>query len=340
MSRTTTILKTMAAAAALVLSTNAMAVTGMKRTICVFDIIGANGDTYNIMKDYKTAAVQWGVDVDLKPYTDEKIASEDLKAGQCDAAVLTGIRGRQFNSYTGSMDSIGAIPSYDAMRTVISVIASGNPSVNQHLVSGPYEVGGVAPLGAAYLFMKDKSIDTVPEMAGKSIAVLEYDSAQAKLASGVGMSPVMSDITNFSTRFNNGSVDICFAPVMGYSALELYKGMAPDGGILNYVLGQLSAQVILRKDRFPEGFGQKSREFMYGQFDRAMKLIDNAASEIDDKWWIPMTEKNRIAYDEMNRQSRIALTKEGIYNKDMMSMLLKVRCKLDGSRAECVNPQE
>ena len=75
--------------------------------------------------------------------------------------MLTGIRGRQFNSYTGSMDSIGAIPSYEAMRTVIAVIASNSPSVNKHLVSGPYEVGGVAPLGAAYLFLKNKEIDTV-----------------------------------------------------------------------------------------------------------------------------------------------------------------------------------
>ncbi|MCG8393016.1 MAG: DUF6091 family protein [Pseudomonadales bacterium] len=312
----------------------------IKRTFCVFDIIGANGDTYNIMKDYKTAAVQWGVDVELKPYTDEKIASEDLKAGQCDAAVLTGIRGRQFNSYTGSMDSIGAIPSYDAMRTVIAVIASNSPSVNQHLVSGPYEVGGVAPLGAAFLFLKDQEIDTVEELAGKSIAVLEYDSAQANMASRVGMSPVMSDITNFSTRFNNGSVDICFAPVMGYSALELYKGMAPDGGILDYVLGQLSAQVILRQDKFPEGFGQKSREFMYSQFDRAMRLIDNASSEIDDKWWIRIPDEDKLRYDEMMREARIDLTQKGVYNKNMMSLLLKVRCKEEPSRAECINPVE
>jgi hypothetical protein len=278
--------------------------------------------------------------VELKPYTDEKIASEDLKAGQCDAAVLTGIRGRQFNSYTGSMDSIGAIPSYDAMKTVIAVIASGNASVNQHLVSGPYEVGGVVPLGAAFLFLKDKTIDTVEELAGKSIAVLEYDSAQASMASRVGMSPVMSDITNFSTRFNNGSVDICFAPVMGYSALELYKGMAPDGGILDYVLGQLSAQVILKKDKFPAGFGEQSRAFMFSQFDRAMKLIDNASGEIDDKWWIRIPNADKLRYDEMMREARIELTRQGVYNKDMMSLLLKVRCKQEPSRAECVNPVE
>lgn len=328
----------LATAAMLSLSGNAMALT--KRSFCVFDLIGANGDTFNIMRDYKTAAVAWGVDVELKPYTDEKIASEDLKAGQCDAAVLTGIRGRQFNRYTGSMDSIGAIPTYDAMRTVIAVIASNSPSVNKHLVAGPYEVGGIVPLGAAFLFLKDREIDTVEELAGKSIAVLEYDSAQAHMASRVGMSPVMSDITNFSTRFNNGSVDVCFAPVMGYSALELYKGMGPDGGLQDYVLGQLSAQIILKHEKFPEGFGEKSRAFMFGQFDRAMKLIDNASNEIAERWWIRISKEGKLRYDEMMREARIGLTEKGVYSKDMMSLLLKVRCKQEPSRAECVNPQE
>ena len=77
-----------------------------KRKFCVFDIIGANGDIYNIMKDYKTAAVAWGVDVELKPFTDEKIAAEDLKAGQCDAAVLTGMSGSDaLRGVLASLDS-------------------------------------------------------------------------------------------------------------------------------------------------------------------------------------------------------------------------------------------
>ena len=331
---------TAAATAALALTLTPTAQAAEKRTMCVFDIIGANGDIYNIMKDYKTAALGWGIDLELKPYTDEKIASEDLKAGQCDAAVLTGIRGRQFNSYTGSMDSIGAIPSYDAMRTVITVLASGNPSINEKLVSGPYEVGGVAPMGAAYLFVKDRTIDTVGELSGKSIAVLEYDTAQANMASRVGMSPVMSDITNFSGRFNNGSVDICFAPIAAYSALELYKGMQPDGGIIDYVLGQLTAQVILKKDKFPADFAAQSRKYMLGQFDRAMRVIENANNEVNKKWWVRIPEADKLRYDEMMRDARIALTKEGTYNKDMMSLLRKVRCKGNPSRAECVNPVE
>ena len=311
-----------------------------KRTLCVFDIIGTSGDTYNLMKDYRTAALNWGIDFNLKVYTDEKIAAEDLKAGQCDAAAITGIRARQFNQYTGSLDSVGSIPTYEHMKTAIQVLSSGNPRINEKLVSGVYEIDGIAPMGAAYLFVKDRSIDTVGELSGKTIAVMDYDAAQGKMAAKVGMSPVASDITNFAGRFNNGSVDICFAPALAYSALELYKGMQPNGGIVNYVLGQLTLQIVARKDRFPAGYGDQSRKYVFGQFDRAMRIIDNADKEIDKKWWINIPKADAARYDEMMRESRIDLASEGIYDKDMMTLLRKIRCKLDASRAECVNPQE
>lgn len=311
-----------------------------KRTLCVFDIVGTSGDVYNMMKDYKTAAIGWGVDLDLKVYTDEKIAAEDLKAGQCDGAAITGIRARQFNRYTGSMDSVGSIPSYEHIKQVIAVLSSGHPSINEKLRSGQYEVMGIAPMGAAYLFVKDRTIDTVGELSGKSISVMEYDAAQAKMAARVGMSPVLSDITNFAGRFNNGSVDICFAPVMAYSALELYKGMQPNGGIVDYVLGQLTLQLIMRQDKFPEGFGDQSRKFVLTQFDRSMRVIENANAEVDKKWWINIPQADAVRYDEMLRESRIDLRDQEIYDPEMMTLLRKVRCKLDASRAECVNPQE
>jgi hypothetical protein len=45
-----------------------------KQTLCVFDLLGTGGDVYAMMKDYSLAAAKWGADVDLKPYTDERIA--------------------------------------------------------------------------------------------------------------------------------------------------------------------------------------------------------------------------------------------------------------------------
>jgi hypothetical protein len=50
-----------------------------KQTLCVFDLLGTGGDVYAMMKDYSLAAAKWGADVDLKPYTDERIVLKTLK---------------------------------------------------------------------------------------------------------------------------------------------------------------------------------------------------------------------------------------------------------------------
>lgn len=314
---------------------------GEKKTVCVFDIIGTAGDQYNIMTDFKTAARTRGFDLDLKVYTDERIAAEDLSSGQCHASAITGIRGRNFNKFSGSIDSIGAIPDYDGMRMVTQVLGSNKPSINEQLRSNSYVVMGVIPMGATYLFVKDKSIDHVDALAGKSIAVMEYDKAQAKMASRVGMSPVQSDITNFAGRFNNNSVDIAFAPLAAYNALELYRGMGKNGGIVDYVLGQLSMQLIASKGSFSREFSVWSRNWFANHgYKRAMKVISNAREEVPDKWWIHISEEDNARYNEMMREARIEMTQGGIYDKDMMALLRKVRCKVDASRAECSDSRE
>jgi hypothetical protein len=97
---------------------------------------------------------------------------------------------------------------------------------------------------------------------------------------------------------------------------------------------------LTRHELFPEGFGASSRTYLASQFDRAMSIVENAESEVDQKWWIRIPEADRVRYDDMMRESRIALTDEGVYDPEMMSLLLGIRCKLDASRAECVNKQE
>ena len=87
----------------------------IKRKICVFDIVGNVGPVMGAMKDWQAAALGWDLEVELIPHTNEAIAAEDLKAGVCDAALITGIRGRNFNKYAGTIDSIGAIPSMEHM---------------------------------------------------------------------------------------------------------------------------------------------------------------------------------------------------------------------------------
>lgn len=311
------------------------------RSICVFDIIGSAGDQYNLMRDYAAAALSQGYNISLRVFTDERIAAEELSGGQCDAAAITGIRGRQFNSYTGSLDSIGAIPNYDVLEMVINVLSSNNERIAQHMRNSTYEVAGIVPMGAAYLFVKDQKINNVNALAGKSIAVMEYDEAQGRMAARVGMSPVMSDITNFSGRFNNHSVDISFAPIAAYSALELYRGMEPDGGIVDYTLGQLTMQIITRRSRFDDDFAAWSRSYFAEEaFPQAKRIIDSAYNEVPERWWIDIAEEDTLRYDEMMREARVQLTKEGVYSEEMMSLLRNIRCRMDSGRAECSDSLE
>ena len=304
-----------------------------KLTLCVWDIVGKNGPVFSQMEDYRLQALKWGADLTLKPYTDEKIAAEDLKAGICDAAGITGLRGREFNSFTGTLDSIGAIPSDDMMKTVLHYMA--NPKLANLMVSGPYEVAGIGPAGAAYLFVKDRGINDVSKLAGKKIAVLDFDKTQAIMAESVGMSPVSASITNFGSMFNNGSVDIIGAPAVAYDALELYKGLGKNGAIVDFPLIQLTVQIIIRKDRFPPGFGQKSREYVFNQYDRFMDYIKSATKDIKPSYWLELPEQDKKKYQEMFRQSRIKLRDDGYYNGRMLSFLSKVRCQKDPSLAEC-----
>src|SRR5690606_33689386 len=79
----------------------------IKRTICVWDPIGRAGPIFQAAMDQKPKAAAFGVDLNMVPYTDEAIAVADLKANRCDAALISGMRARNFNTFTGTTDAIG-----------------------------------------------------------------------------------------------------------------------------------------------------------------------------------------------------------------------------------------
>lgn len=309
-----------------------------KQTLCVFDLLGTGGDVYAMMKDYSLAAAKWGADVDLKPYTDERIAAEDFKAGQCDAVSLTGLRGRQFNTFTGSIDSIGAITTYAQMRDVLTLLS--NTKMAPYMVSGAYEVVGVMPLGAGYLLVNDRAINNLSKVSGKKIAVLDYDKSQAKMVQKIGAQPVASDIINFAGKFNNGQVDIVAAPAVAIKPLELYKGLGTKGAIIRFPIVQITGNVIINPKKFPAGFGQKSREYVATQVDKAFKNIEKTEKDIPAKYWMDVLEADKPGYIKLMRESRISLAAEGIYDKKMLSLLKRVRCKHDPASFECALKDE
>lgn len=203
------------------------------------------------------------------------------------------------------------------------------------MISDPYEVAGILPAGAAYMFVKDRSVDTVGELAGKRIAILDSDPAQTEMVTFVGASPVGTTIANMYSEFNNGSVDITYGPAIMYEAMELYKGLEPKGGVIKFSLVQLTIQIVTQKAKFPEGFGQKSREYTLSRFDKLVEQIANAERKIDPKWWVDIPEADKVSYNEVFRQARIRLRSKGIYNDKMLTILRRLRCDKNAKLSEC-----
>lgn len=208
------------------------------------------------------------------------------------------------------------------------------------MVEGAYEVGGIVPFGAAYPMVNNRAIDSVEALAGKKIAALEYDQAQAMMVQRVGGKPVAVDINNLSAKFNGGEVDMIAAPTLAYKPLELNKGIGAKGGIARFPLLILTYQVVLNQSKFPAGFGEKSRDHWVGEFDRAMKLVQNADASIPAATWMDVSPDHVKKYTNILRESRIAITNQGVYNKQGLKVIKKVRCAASPTEADCASPSE
>lgn len=320
-----------------VLATSALGTVGTAHaaTMCVFDLLGAGGESFQAMKGWALQAKTWGADVTLKPYTDERVANEDFKAGKCDGVTLTAMRGREYNKFVGSIDSIGGTPSNRVAQTAISFTLNERNAPKMVTGGGKYEVVGISPLGSAYLFVNDRNINTVAKAAGKRIAVLDYDLAQKKMVQQIGAQPVSSDVTNFASKFNNGQVDIIGAPAYAYKPLELYKGLGAKGAMVNFPVIMVTGNVLIHPAKFPAGFGQKSRNWFVAQLPAAFTTISRLEAAIPAKFKMEVPAADREGYQKMMRESRIALTKQGIYDASMMSVLKKARCSVERANFEC-----
>ena len=318
-------------------------------SVCLFDILGKNGDIYSRAKDLTLLARRWNVFVDIQQvFTDERITAENFKAGQCDAAGISTLRARQFNQFIGSIDAVGAVPSYAHMRTVLHTLLE--PKVIPLSITEPYQIVGVMPIGALYVMVRDRSINSIEKAAGKKIAVLDWDKSQAKMVQKLGAQPIASDITNFAGKFNNGQVDIIAAPAIAFKAMELYRGLGDTGAIYNFPLAQITGSLVINREKIraklPDldqkimSLREVGVQFLDKVLDQMFAFIDKEEAAIPAKYWMKIPEQDYAKYNQMMREARILMTKDGVYDPRMMKLLKKVRCKHEPSLAECSTNDE
>lgn len=308
------------------------------RTLCIWDLLGRSGPIYAAAVDQQARLLDMGITVNMKAYTNEGVLADDLKAGQCDAALFTGIRARLFNKFTGTIDAIGAIPSSKHMNMLMKVLV--NPKNAPRMEEGQFVVMGFAPMGAAYIFVNDKQISTLTKAAGKRVAVMDYDLVQAEMILQLGANPVPTSVVSAGSKFNNRAVDVLPAPLVAYNIMELYRGIGDQGGIVNYPFSQLTLQLIGRKDKFPAEIAQLVREDFYRRIDDIEKQVERQTGNIPDNLWIDISAEDKADYQLMMQRARISLRDRGYYHQDMLNLQRKIRCKFAPSHPECTQAVE
>lgn len=308
-----------------------------KQNICVFDLLGKAGESYKLIEEWSLASKQWGGEVNLISYQDEAKVEQDFKSGQCDAFYMTSMRARAYNKFAGSIDAIGGIPSNDIAQKAISYVLDKRNEKRLINTMGKetFEVVGIGQIGSAYIFVRDRSINSIARAEGKKFAVLHYDYAQKIMVTRVGAVPVMSEISNFIKKFNQAEVEIVAAPAYAFKPLEIYKGLGTQGAMINFPVVNVTADLIIRKNKFPEGFGMQSRSWFVKQLPKSFAMVKRMEAEIPAKYRMNLSKEDHAKYQKILREGRIDLTKQGIYEPAMMTVLKKARCTVERTNFEC-----
>ena len=90
--------------------------------------------------------------------------------------------------------------------------------------------------------------------------------------------------------------------------------------MFTYPVVNVTADLIIKSDQFPDGFGMKSREWSVKQLNSSFKKIEKMEAEIPAKYKLNVTKDDALRYQKLLRDGRIELTKRGIYDPVMMSV--------------------
>ncbi len=188
--------------------------------------------------------------------------------------------------------------------------------------------------------LRDRTLRSVKDLAGKRIATLDFDEAAIALVDRAGASMVPADIGTFAGMFNNGGVDVAYAPAAAVEPLELRKGLTPNGGVARYPLAQLTLQILARSDALPKDFGNASRKFAADNFRTTLKVVERAERSLPKKFWIDISPEESASYDDLFRSVRIEMKEKKVFDGTMLRLMRRVRCKEDPARAECAEKRE
>ena len=309
--------------------------------VCVYDLVGNAGAQVGVMSAWQQAALAQGsFRPELTVYTNANTALADFKAGACQAAWLPGGLKDSVLPALDTLEAFDAVPSRAHADTLLQVLFSEKGDT-YYGGDDRHALMGLMFSGPAYLiFNKSTEGTSLPQrLSGRSMAV--RNAAQHQFASILGATPIASTAQNAAARFNNGIVDAIFTTLDMLAVLELDRGLEPAGAIYAMPLFQSTYRLVATREDFSLEQLDWSRAFFLDVIaPQADKRIEVEQKQLGTWPVIQVNDTERAALNDLLRELRLSLRDNAQYDKGMLSLMRKVRCKIDASREECVSPVE
>lgn len=311
-------------------------------TVCVHDPIGDTGAQLGIMSAWQQTALK---ESDFLPklvvYTNADIALADFKAGKCQAAWLPGGLKESALPALDTLEAFGAVPTREHARVILQVLSSPSKAANSYRSNDKHDLMGVTFAGPAYLMFNKPVADGTLSERLSELSLATVNDQQAQFAAAMGASAVPASRENAATKFNNGSVDAMFATLDMLDLLELRKGLEPEGAIYAVPLFESVYGLVVDKESFSQEQKDWSREFFFDVVDP--HIVKRIVAEQEMLAELPAIQLNSGELDALEallQQLRLSIRDRELYSEATLTLMRKVRCKIDQSREECINPVE
>lgn len=301
--------------------------------LCVFDVMGANGLTMLLARDYILFAQQQGIKMEAQVYQKLDKAIEDFDQKKCQGLVADNFATRKYNVFMGTVGAVGAIPNYQIAEKVLASL--GNPKLANKMKYKNYEVVGYMPYGLAYFMTRDRQLRNLQQVVGLRVGVLGEDPSQRRMAQKVGMKPVIMSFDNATTKFKNNDFDVVPAPLIVYEPFEIGKLLGDQGGILNYPLAFMTMNFIMADGHYPADFGQKSRQWFSRNAGSMINSMKRWESKVPANMWVAIPDVDRTGYDRLVSQMRREFIGNKVYDASMIALIRHLRCRQDPAFVEC-----
>lgn len=306
-----------------------------ERTVCVWDVLGKQGPIYAALIDQRIRLSHYGIAVNVEAYTNEQHVVDKLKEGFCDTSIMSGAKAKQFNDFTGSIESLGGVPTRRHMKYLLQVLASTH--AYKKMVQGNYHVVGVIPIGFNYLFTHTPTQPRLSRLLNRqtTAAAVKQDVSQNALFSqfDTKLLPVQNT-SGAAGAYNSAEADVFMSPLVGFNMFSLGEGLK-TGSILDYPLSQMTLQVISRLDTIPMEVGQFLREDIFVKTNMFYRKVENNTRGVPREKMLKLSADDEAVLDAKIQQVRQKLTDNGSYNAGMMKLQKNIRCKIDKQRDEC-----